>query len=243
MFRTTFRSLFAALATLAVAAGLPAAAHAQNASVYAVHGIPGNELGLDVALPVDVAANGSCVPALAGFTFGEIRGPLSLPPGSYTIEVKLANAISPCSGPTALSTSVSLQPGGNYSLVAHLTDAAAPTLSAYVNDVSRTAPGTGRVAVHHTAAAPAVNITLRRGAGQGSAPGASIDGLANPGQVAASLTPGESRLTIAPASSPGTVVFGPTNVLFRPFTTTLVYAIGNIGSGTFRLVSTEITSR
>jgi hypothetical protein len=48
---------------------------------------------------------------------------------------------------------------------------------------------------------------------------------------------------MAPASAPGTVVFGPALVTFKPFTTTLVYAIGNITGGTFQLVSKEIASR
>lgn len=244
MYRTTLSTLVAGLVTLAAAAGAPPSAAAQNASLYAVHGIPGDELGLAVALPVDVTANGSCVAALNGLTFGEIRGPLSLPAGSYAIEVKLANAIDPCSGPTTgLTATVTLQAGGNYSLVAHLTDTAAPTLSAYANDVSRTPPGGARVIVHHTAAAPAVNITLRRGAGSGSNPAAVVDGLANPGQATATVRPGEYRLSIAPSSAPDTVVFGPAGVAFQPFTTTLVYAIGNIGTGTFRLATREVVSR
>jgi hypothetical protein len=193
VFRTMLSTLVAGLATLAVAAGAPTAASAQNATVYAVHGIPGNELGLPVELPVDVTVNGACVAALAGFSFGEIRGPLSLPAGSYTVAIRLANAIEPCSGPdTGLSATVNLQGGMSYSLVAHLTETADPTLSAYANNVSRTAAGTGRVIAHHTAAAPPVNITLTRGTGSGSTPAATIPNLANPGQAAAEIRPGDS---------------------------------------------------
>ncbi len=53
-------SLFAFLIALAA----PAAA--QNAYVYAVHGIPGAN-----GFPVDIAVNGNCT--LTGFTFGPVR--------------------------------------------------------------------------------------------------------------------------------------------------------------------------
>ena len=39
-----------------------------TATVYVLHGIPGEDLGLDPELPVDVSVNGAC--ALPGFTFG-----------------------------------------------------------------------------------------------------------------------------------------------------------------------------
>jgi hypothetical protein len=241
VFGKTFSMICAGVATLAVTAAVPAQANAQWASVYAVHGIPGDALGAPRPLPVDVAVSGTCV--LRGFVFGEIAGPLSLPPGTYTVDIKPANSLSPCSESTLLSTSPALAGGTSYTLVAHLTEGGAPTLSAYVNDLSRTAPGTARVAVHHTAAAPAVNITLARGAGQGNAPSATIAGLANPEKRTAEVRPGEYQLSIAPASAPGTVVYGPGPAAFRPFTTTLVFAIGNIGDGSFRLVTKEIDAR
>jgi hypothetical protein len=246
VFGKTLSMICAGAAVLAVTAVVPAQVSAQWASVYAVHGIPGDALGAARPLPVDVQvtpAGGSGICALSGFVFGEIAGPLSLPPGTYTVEIKPANSLAPCSEGTLLSASPTLAGGASYTLVAHLGAGGAPMVSAYVNDVSRTASGTARVSVHHTAAAPAVNVTLARGAGQGNAPAATIAGLANPEKQTAAVRPGEYQLSIAPAAAPGTVVYGPGPVAFRPFTTTLVFAIGDIGDGSFRLVTKEIDAR
>ena len=67
--------------------------HRQDAEVLVIHGIRGEDLGLDPALPVDVAVNGGCF--LAGFTFGEVAGPVALAPGDYVIEISLADPDDP----------------------------------------------------------------------------------------------------------------------------------------------------
>ena len=46
-----------------------------NASVYIVHGIPGQDLGFAENLPIDIAVDGDCV--LRNLVFGQIYGPLS----------------------------------------------------------------------------------------------------------------------------------------------------------------------
>jgi hypothetical protein len=238
MKRTMFGTLVALGITLA-----PALAAAQNASVYAVHGIPGQALGLPQELPVDVSVQGvGCIAALNGFTFGEIRGPLSLPAGTYVLEVRPANSVAPCANaPVLTSGPVNVMGGRSYSVVAHLTEAGAPTISAYGNDVARTEPGKGRVLVHHTAAAPAVDITLARGAGNG--PSATLAGVANPAQGAVQVRPGDYQLSIAASANPGQPVYTATASI-APFTTTLVYAIGSLSyEGTFQLAAKVVASR
>jgi len=236
------RTIVGTLAVVGIALA-PAVAVAQNASVYAVHGIPGQALGLPQELPVDVSVQGvGCIAALNGFTFGEIRGPLSLPAGTYVLEVRPANSVAPCANaPVLTSAPVNVMGGRNYSVVAHLTEAGAPAISAYVNDVSRTEPGKGRVLVHHTAAAPAVDITLARGAGNG--PAAALEGVANPAQGAVQLRPGDYQLSIAASASPNQPVYTATASI-APFTTTLVYAIGSLSyEGTFQLAAKVVASR
>jgi hypothetical protein len=212
------------LCILALAAAA-APALAGEAMVYAVHGIPGTALGAPTTdLPVDVAVNGSCIAALNGLNFGQIRGPLALPaPADYTVEVKPSDAMVPCSKPALLSTVVGVTPGAHASIVAHLTETGDPNLAVFVNDVSRTAAGKGRFILHHTAQAPAVDVRVFRQDGYGDSPSVSIAGFNNGAQVSAEFRPGEWQADLSVA---GTVVFGPATLRLRPKTVQLVYAIG-----------------
>lgn len=103
-----------ALAALAIL--FPATALAADNSVYVVHGIPG--------AVVDVYVNGALT--LEDYTFSTVVGPVSLPPGTYTIEVFLAG-----SDPTATEAVVRLDDaelagGLNLSLIAALTPGGTP---------------------------------------------------------------------------------------------------------------------
>lgn len=203
-------TLFAFLIALAV----PAAA--QNAYVYAVHGVPGAN-----GFPVDIAVNGNC--ALQGFTFGTVAGPLTLPAGTYSVEIFVANSTNPCSGPAALSATPTLEAGKTYALAAHLTAGGSPTLSGFVLDLSMTKPGQGRFILHHTAAAPEVDVTVYRGEGSGNAPSVSVPGFANGDQVPAEFRPGDWKATL---SVGGNVVFGPTLLTLKPKTAQVIFAVG-----------------
>ncbi|MGD0937089.1 MAG: DUF4397 domain-containing protein, partial [Streptosporangiaceae bacterium] len=83
----------AALILAALLAAAPAGAAAGNATITVVHGIP--------ATPVDVYANGSKL--LSDFTFKTVTQPLSVPAGSYTIDVRKAGA-APASAPILSAT-------------------------------------------------------------------------------------------------------------------------------------------
>ncbi len=218
------RKVFQLILTLTLA-GAAAPALAGDAMVYAVHGIPGTALALPTTdLPVDVAVNGNCVPALQGLNFGEIRGPLPLPaPAVYLVEIKPANPLAPCSEATLLSTNVAVQPDINAGIVAHLTEGGAPNLAVFVNDVTNPGAGKGRFIVHHAAQAPAVDLRVFRGDGLGNSPAVAIPGFANGAQVAADFRPGDWQVTL---SVGGTVVFGPATLTLQPKTAQLVYAIG-----------------
>jgi hypothetical protein len=204
-------SLFA----LAIIAGaLPVSA--QTAYVYAVHGIPGPN-----GFPVDIAVDGAC--AVTGFTFGGVGGPLSLSAGPHTVNIYAANTASPCSGSPALSATPNLAAGNTYALVAHLTEGGSPTLSGFGIDLSKTGPGAGRFILHHTAAAPSVDVTVNRGDGGGKSPSATIPGFANGAQVGAEFRPGDWYATLSVGGAP---VFGPTMLTLAPKTAQLVFAVG-----------------
>ncbi len=216
-------SLFAILLALAVPAT------AQNAYVYAVHGIPGEN-----GFPVDIAVDGNC--AVTGFTFGSVGGPLTLPAGPHFVAIYAANSMNPCSGSPALTANPTLEAGKTYALAAHLTADGSPTLSGFVIDLSRTQPGQGRFILHHTAAAPAVDVTVNRGDGRRNAPSTTILGFTNGDQVSAEFRPGDWNATL---SVGGTPVFGPTTLTLKPRTAQLVFAVG-VFPDTFTYIVKEI---
>ena len=102
--------LVAALATPLFTTNLFAVGSA-DAEVYVIHGIPGIDVGLDPELPVDITVNGGC--ALENFRFGDIAGPLFLPEGNYTIDIRPANLRTPCSEMPLFSVNVDLVAGEN----------------------------------------------------------------------------------------------------------------------------------
>ncbi|MEP0765984.1 MAG: DUF4397 domain-containing protein [Fimbriimonadia bacterium] len=205
------------ISALTLAVGLTVAALASNASLYVVHGINGGDLGLDEALPVDVYVNDSL--AIPGFTFKAVVGPLSLPAGSYDIAIKLANT-----DITVIEATVPFASGENATVIAHLTEGGAPTASKFTNNVSLPGFFRSRVIVHHTAAAPAVDVYLKR------LPFFSplvVQDFANGEQASALIGSGIYRLWLTPAGTT-TPVLGPATALFIPRTTYLVYAVGTI---------------
>lgn len=205
------------LVGVALVVGVTASALAGSASVYVVHGINGGDLGLDQALPVDVYVNGTL--AIEDFTFKAVVGPLSLPDGTYDVTIKLANT-----DVTVIQASVPFSSGENATVIAHLTEGGAPTASKFTNDISLPGFLRSRIIAHHTAAAPAVDVYLKR------LPFFSplvIRDFANGEQATAVVGWGVYRLWLAPAGT-DTPVLGPATALFIPRTTYLVYVVGTV---------------
>lgn len=232
MFRK-FLGVLLVIATLAVFA-LPAAADGgSRARVYVVHGIPGADLGLDPALPVDVSVNGACL--LKGFTFKQIVGPLRLAPGTYQITISLSDGN--CGQTPVLSAPVPFSAGENASVVAHLTADGGITASKFTNDTSRLGAANTRVLVHHTAAAPAVDVELAR---HGWFPREfELAGVTNGQQGAVKVRFGTWFASINPAGSE-TPVFGPARLFLLPNRVYLVYAVGSLTNNTFTLLVKSI---
>ncbi len=203
-----------------------------GATVYVVHGIPGQDLGAEPALPVDVAINGAC--ALTGFEFGQIVGPLALEAGTYDVAISLANPGTPCgNAPVIEANGLQLEDGLNYSIVAHLTADGAPTASVFVNDLS-TKKYTSRVNVFHTAAAPAVDIRFKRNSPWWLPPTWLWD-VANGEQGSVEVLYGTYGVTIFPAGTPNPV-FGPATVELECDTAYAVFAVGSLTNATFTLL-------
>lgn len=195
-----------------------------TAAIYVVHGINGTDIGAAEALPVDVVVNGGC--ALRGLTFRQIAGPLSLPAGSYNIEVRLANAAAPCTGPVAISAAgVPVTARANASIVAHLSSSGAPTASVFSNETT-TRHGRARLTARHTAAFGAVDILVDRRV--------AFAGVTNGQQGSAELRPGRHLVAINPAGA-STSAWQATLKL-RPFTTYIAYAVGTPAKHTFEVI-------
>ncbi len=199
----------AAGALLALGLGTSATAvESGKAELFVLHGIP--------ETPVDVYVNGALT--LEDFAPGELKGPLPLPPGDYTFDVRLPDA--DIASDPILTATVNLAANTSYTAVAHLSAAAmpAPMISLFTNDISATASGKGRLTVRHVAAAPAVDV-LADGA-------VAFAGLENPKEMMADLPVGTYAASINVAGS-DTVAFGPADVPVTSGVNTIVYAWGN----------------
>lgn len=199
---------------------LPASAQSGNASVTVVHGVPDT--------PVDVYVNDA--ETLADFQPGTVAGPLSLPAGTYQIDIRPAGAAA--DSEPVISGSADVPAGANATLVAHLDADGGPTLTPFVNDVSAVPAGQSRLTVRHTAAAPAVDI------------------LAGGTAVLSAVENGDEGSLVVPASTvsaavalAGTTepVIGPADVALAEGTLNVVYAIGSAEAGNLDLVVQTIT--
>lgn len=190
-----------------------ATTHAQNATVTVIHGIPG------LASPVDVFANNT---KLFSFDFNQSRT-LSLPPATYGLEVKL-------NGQTVLSGSAMVAAGRNYSVIAHQQASSGIRLSVFENDLTPLQQGESRLAVRHTAKAPAVDVGLD----QGSTRIATIRNLANPNEATADVTSGAYSASLFAAGTTNRA-FGPVDLKLQPGTGYAVFAIGDLTGNSFTL--------
>jgi uncharacterized protein DUF4397 len=218
------RAILGAVLAAGVAGGLGAAtaapaAAAENGTVYVVHGVPG--------LTVDVYLNGKA--ALTGFKPGQVAGPLALPGGSYEVAVRKAGQAATAA--PAIDQKVTLAAGANVSLVAHLSAAGTPTLTAFANPAGGLADGTARLVVRHTAAAPAVDVLA------GGKP--VFTGLTNPDQRTADLAPGTVSAAVALAGTTKPVI-GPAALTLKAGQVSVVYATGSAKDNTLQFVTQSL---
>ncbi len=211
--------VLAAVATALITA--PVAHAADTGTVYVVHGIPNT--------PVDVYVDGAR--AIDDFQPGTTKGPLELPSGAHKVTIFAADAADG-SGTPLLSADADLPAGANVALVAHLKEDGSPTVTPFVDDVSKLEPGQARLVVRHTAAAPAVDV-LAGGK-------AVISGLTNPNEEAVELPAAAVSAAVAAAGTTDPVI-GPAEVNLAEGTATFVHAFGSLNDKTLGLVSFTVT--
>jgi uncharacterized surface protein with fasciclin (FAS1) repeats len=222
---------------------IPPSLRPAPASVYVVHGIPGKDLGLPRALPVDIAVNGSCT--LKGFTFGRIAGPLSLAEGTYNVKISLANQKNPCSNDPVIQADVPFAAGENASVVAHLSASGAPTASKFVNDVASIGKREARIAARHVAAAPEVDVAVfRHPIRKSSQPLIRFNGLTNGEQGQGNIGAGHLARplvwSVAPAGQNNPVLVDPFQRRVQAGTLTIGYIVGSPAQKTLTVIEQRI---
>ncbi len=208
---------------------------AADATLYAVHGIDGRDLGLGQDLPVDVSVDGAC--ALPNFRFGEITDGISLPSGRYDIAISLRDRRNPCGGTTVIAGNFRFHSGRSYSLVAHLDADGAPTATRFKLDTKRVRDGFGRLLVAHTAVAPEVDVTVSRANRADRGP--ALDRFSNNEARKVTLADGTWLARIYPALALKSVA-GPAEAPIASGKVTVVYAVGSLANGTFGLLAQVI---
>ena len=170
-------------------------------------------LGLPTALPVDILVNDS-ICMLKGFEYGDIAAPVRLDSGTYNFKISPANTDEPCSNAPVITADVPFSTGENATVIAHLTEAGAPTASKFTNDVSRAARLMSRLTVRHTAAAPSVDLGVMVTLGDLTFD-TRIPGPSNPNQAGPVNIPAYTyEVTLFPAGT-DTAVFGPVSLQLR----------------------------
>ena len=199
----------------------PAQAADNNATVSILHGVPG--------ATVDVYANGKAL--LKNFKPGTLTDPQQLPAGTY--DLKVVKAGDGADGDAVIEADNVKVPGGaNITVAAHLSEDGDPTLTPFVNDVSKIPAGKARVIVRHTAAAPAVDVRA------GGDP--VFTDLSNPDQKSAEVDAGTVRADVVLAGTDD-VVLGPASLKLGEGTTTIVYAWGSAEDDNLKLAVQTIT--
>lgn len=212
-------AMLSAAAMVAVPAAMiapPASAAEAEATVSVLHAVPD--------LTVDVYANGEEL--IPDFAPGTLTDPLTLPAGTYDLQV-FADGDNPDNAEPAIEAQgVEVPAGANATVVAHLDADGNPVLTPYVNDVSATEAGQARLVVRHTAAAPPVDV---RADGEVLFPD-----LANPDEASGDVPAGSYSADVTLAGE-NQAVLGPADVQLAEGTSTIVYAWGSAEAGNLDL--------
>ena len=138
---------------------------ADNAYLYLLQGLPGRDYSAatDPVFPVDILISGKdgeiCYEH--GLTYGDIAGPLTLAPGSYSVQVSVADSLAPCSNTAFVEKTVSLGAGKNVSAVVALSPTDTFTLLTFTNNFTAVTAGKVRVLLAQAVDVPTVQVILQ----------------------------------------------------------------------------------
>ena len=135
-------------------AAVPYSAHAADpiAFLYIAHAAAGRNLSstANPEYPVDISIGGHCV--ASGLSYGEIRGPLTFPAGSYSTSVRVANSVNPCAGSSFYSATVSLAAGSVSMGIVSVNSTHQPTAQIFTVNLSAVPTYGSRIVVANTTA-------------------------------------------------------------------------------------------
>jgi hypothetical protein len=204
------------------AAAAPRSSTATDAMIYAVHAIPD--------LPVDVYVDGALT--IPDFLPGTIAGPLTVPAGSYTVDITAIND----PGNPILSADLSVKAGKTYSAVAYLMEDGTPTLGAFLDPMFKSPKGNSGIVIRHTAAAPAVDVKARTKNGTSAF---TLRNLENGKQAITGVQAPRSYSASVYAAGTDTLVIGPAQLKTTQCNIYFVYAWGSLSAGNLGLIVQE----
>jgi len=221
--------LFAAVAFAAIPN--PAQGQDPNAHLYIAHAAPGRNISITTnpTYPVDVSLRGVCV--AQGQSFGEIRGPFTVPPGTYAVHVTVANASAPCTGAGIFGATLGLSAGSNSLGVIGLSSSNSVTAMITSINLSSVPAGQGRLFVVNTSQDGLVgSLTLINGTGSpisANFPGKSV--------ISAGVFSGLYSATIYPLGS-SMAATGPVELGITSRSVNIVVLAGSTSNNSVQLV-------
>jgi hypothetical protein len=124
--------------------------------------------------------------------------------------------------------------------VLHLDAAGNAEATAFHNDLTSMQSYESRPIVHHTAAAPMVDVTLRTD--RQNVMGLACVQMINGDQCAGEVRWGVWTLTIGPPSS-HEILYGPQSLMLSPWYAALLYVVGSVEHDTLTVLSKQVMVR
>jgi len=234
--RVPLERSFRLLLVLACAA-LPYTAHAADPNAYLYIGHAASERNISSTTnpeyPVDISIGGHCI--AQGSSFGEIRGPFTLPAGSYTVSVSVANADNPCSAASVLSAPVALAAGSTSMGLISVNSAHQISGTVFSVDLSAVPVGQGRAIVANTTSD---NLIGSLTAGDGTPP---PSGASFPAGIVSvvDIPAGEYSAAIFPQGS-ASAATGPLEVEVVSRNVYLVILAGSTANGSVQFIGPHV---
>jgi len=225
--------LFLVLACVSI----PYSAHAvdPNGYLYIGHAASGRNISstTNPEYPVDLAIGGHCI--AQGMSFGEIRGPFTLPAGSYSVKVSVADAANPCSAASVFSAGIGLAAGSTSMGLISVNSAHQISARVFSVNLSAVPVGQGRVIVANTTSD---NLIGSLTAGDGTPPPSGASFAA--GTVSVIAVPrGEYSAAIFPQGS-STAATGPLEVEVVSRNVYLVVLAGSTANGSVQFIGPHV---
>jgi Domain of unknown function (DUF4397) len=167
--------------------------------------------------------------ALPAFEPERVTDPVPLPAGQHHIDIRVTGK--PANAAPDVSGDVEVLAGVRQSVVAHLSEAGTPTLTAYLDNLSAVPAGQARAVVRHTAAAPAVDVGLDQTVVAAA--------LTEPAGTTATVPAGTYQISVW---QPGTrtALAAPQSATLNEGAATVMYLIGSAQANTLAWVAEQI---